>query len=307
MAKYFLSHAQNDTAALARSIYYEGKAKGMTCWLDIMESDKSARGMETGVQNCEVVIAIISPTYFERPFCLQELAWAQKYGKKVQPVHDVNHKKMIGEMMAKALPQFKWIGAINMLPLDTGEMRLFPFALDLIIKDSEALDACPQPSADFDMDQLSAKMSAMKANVDPPMDMVCFRKGEMAFYCHNDWYSFGRMGGWGWKEEGAKFKAWVGGNPPDGTVIITCWRKGEMTYYCHDGWDGYSKMASWGWSLDSYQFHAYPPEAKVTNTVPIILWRNNEMTYLLPKGHQWESKMSGWGWTNERICCHALA
>ena len=303
--KYFLSHAQGDSRALAQAIYYEGKNKDMDCWLDIMQSDKSVAGMEAGVKNCDVVIVIVSPTYFERAFCMQELLWAQQYGKVVQPIHDVNNKLLIGAMMDKALPEFKWIGSTNMLSADTGEMRMFGHWLELVISDAAKLSPCPKPTTDFV--NVKLKMTKLQVKVDNPTSMTVWRKSEKAFYCHEDWASFGRMEGWGWKKSDSLFKAWTGGNPPEGTVIISCWRKNEMTYYCHQGWEHYGKMNGWGWTMDSYQFHAYPPEVKAPNTVPILQFRKAEKSFLLPKGHAIESSMPGWGWTYERVCCNALA
>ena len=44
-------------------------------WLDVKMDQRDEAAMRRGVENSSAVIALLSASYFDRPFCLKELAW----------------------------------------------------------------------------------------------------------------------------------------------------------------------------------------------------------------------------------------
>ena len=99
---YFLSHTQRSGRATTLASMLYADLDGV--WLDVKMSDKSEAAMKEGVQNSVVVIAILTDdgssgnAYFERPFCLSELRWAQEAGVFIQPVVAADDKQRIGEL-----------------------------------------------------------------------------------------------------------------------------------------------------------------------------------------------------------------
>ena len=80
------------------------------------EQDEDA--MKEGVIKSDIVLVIMSPTYFTRPFCVKELEWAVENGKPLVVVHDMKHKENIGEMLNKCPTNkayLKGIGKINIV------------------------------------------------------------------------------------------------------------------------------------------------------------------------------------------------
>jgi len=120
---------------------------GRTCWLDRYADDKTVKGMENGVKNCDCVIAFVTPNYLRRKICLMELAWAMKYGKRVQPVHLPADREKIGSMCSSAPKAFHWIFDRNLLPVQISDSRLLFSTLPIIIVDSERV-AMPPPIPD---------------------------------------------------------------------------------------------------------------------------------------------------------------
>ena len=111
---FFLSHTQRSGHAttLASDLHADFKDLGFSSWLDVKMDDRSESGMKEGVENCSVVIAILtlpcvnpdrpddpldSNAYFSRPFCIQELRWAREAGIPIQPVIRSTDKQRIGD------------------------------------------------------------------------------------------------------------------------------------------------------------------------------------------------------------------
>ena len=60
--KFFLSHTQQngDAKTLASTLFYEMKDRGYQCWLDVMMPKQDGDAMREGVENSEIVLAIIT-------------------------------------------------------------------------------------------------------------------------------------------------------------------------------------------------------------------------------------------------------
>ena len=59
---FFLSHTQQngDAKTLASTLFYEMKDRGYQCWLDVMMPKQDGDAMREGVENSEIVLAIIT-------------------------------------------------------------------------------------------------------------------------------------------------------------------------------------------------------------------------------------------------------
>ena len=60
--KFFLSHTQQngDAKTLASTLFYEMKDRGYKCWLDVQMPKQDIDAMREGVENSEIVLAIIT-------------------------------------------------------------------------------------------------------------------------------------------------------------------------------------------------------------------------------------------------------
>ena len=64
--------------------------------------------MEEGVRKSKTFLCVITDngvegqSYFSRPFCLKEVAWAVKYNKPIVPVIHQQDKKRVGEFIKAA-------------------------------------------------------------------------------------------------------------------------------------------------------------------------------------------------------------
>ena len=60
--RFFLSHTQQngDAKTLARTLFYEMKERGYSCWLDVQMPKQDKDAMQEGVENSEFVLAIIT-------------------------------------------------------------------------------------------------------------------------------------------------------------------------------------------------------------------------------------------------------
>ena len=131
---YFLSHYQAEGGTVARDIYYSMKEKGIKCWLDVKMQEQDEDAMREGVKLCEVVLIIMSPKYFTRPFCVKELEWAVEFGKPIVVVNDATRKNEIGNILSSCPPHLRGIGSINFISIVPGTKDLWETSIKLILK-----------------------------------------------------------------------------------------------------------------------------------------------------------------------------
>ena len=131
---YFLSHYQAEGGTVARDIYYSMKEKGIKCWLDVKMREQDEDAMREGVKLCEVVLIIMSPNYFTRPFCVKELEWAVEFGKPIVVVIDAMHKGEIGNILSICPPHLRGIGSINFISIVPGTIDLWETSIKLILR-----------------------------------------------------------------------------------------------------------------------------------------------------------------------------
>ena len=101
----FLSYTQRDPMAklIASELYHEFQDRSLECWLDVKMHQRDEAAMEAGVQNAECLIAIFTnngkDSYLSRPFCRQEICWAEKYHKPIVAVVSRDDKKNVGKFV----------------------------------------------------------------------------------------------------------------------------------------------------------------------------------------------------------------
>ena len=120
-------------------------------------SDKSEAAMENGVKNSAKVgsharmsvrmyawhsrtqvLVIMSESYFERPFCLKELRWAQQYNKPVVVGIEPLLRPRIGEMLAKCPSDLRSIGSIDFKVLDRSDVEFFELGIKKLLDPAAA-------------------------------------------------------------------------------------------------------------------------------------------------------------------------
>jgi hypothetical protein len=136
---FFLSHFQAETAALAEGVYGALVDAGYSVWFDVEMPQRSEAAMEEGVRGSNKFIALASPKYFERPFCLKELRWARDAGKTVVPCHDRDDKKSIGAFLQMCPEDLRGIGgidfvSIDFVSIDRSDDELFEVGVRKVIK-----------------------------------------------------------------------------------------------------------------------------------------------------------------------------
>ena len=98
---YFISHVQAESKDVALEFFFAMKERGKKCWLDVKMKARDEAAMKEGIKLCQIVLIIMSPTYFTRPFCVKELEWAVEFKKPIVVVIDVALKSKIGNILSR--------------------------------------------------------------------------------------------------------------------------------------------------------------------------------------------------------------
>ena len=94
---YFVSHVQSETKDFAVDLWSSLRDAGAKVWLDVKMNRRDEEAMRYGVKNSDAVVVILSKSYFDRPFCVKEIAWACEFDKPVIPCVPSELKGFIGE------------------------------------------------------------------------------------------------------------------------------------------------------------------------------------------------------------------
>ena len=151
---FFISHTQRNPRAVAIAEKLRATLKethGKESWLDVHMDNKSAAAMKEGVESSSCVIAIITGwtveldddddhskgkknAYFARAYCLQELRWARDAGVMIQPVILMEDKQRIGEFLASAPEDLKYLGNIDFIELKRNDREFWEVGLNKIVR-----------------------------------------------------------------------------------------------------------------------------------------------------------------------------
>ena len=125
---YFLSHYQAEGGTVALGIYNSMQERGIKCWLDVKKDKQDEGAMRDGVELCEVVLIIMSPNYFTRPFCVKELECAVEFGKPIIVVLvdiDAMHRDEIANILNSCPSHLRGIGQMNFISIAPGTIDLW--------------------------------------------------------------------------------------------------------------------------------------------------------------------------------------
>ncbi|KAK3252536.1 hypothetical protein CYMTET_38170 [Cymbomonas tetramitiformis] len=140
---FMISYTQRNphSNAVAVDLWHSLQGLGHSCWLDVKMACRDEAAMEEGVRNSSTLIAVISDgngvkgnSYFERAYCLKELRWATDSNICIQPVVRAEDKKRIGEFVAAAPDDLKFIGSINFIHLDCTDASYWDLGVSLIVQ-----------------------------------------------------------------------------------------------------------------------------------------------------------------------------
>ena len=135
--EYFLSHHQDASKDIALDTFHSMKDLGKSCWLDVRMEERDEAAMKEGIKNSKIILVIMSPMYFTRPFCVKELEWAVEYEKPIQVIIDVQLKGEIGNIIGRCPADkayLKGIGNINFTEVFRGNPTFWKASIDLILK-----------------------------------------------------------------------------------------------------------------------------------------------------------------------------
>ena len=134
---YFISHVQKDSSVIALEVFVSMEKRGKTCWLDVKMEERDEAAMKEGIKNSKIILVIMSPMYFTRPFCVKELEWAVQYGKLIQVIIDVQLKGEIGNIIGRCPAEksyLKDIGGINFTEVFRGNPDMWEASIKSILK-----------------------------------------------------------------------------------------------------------------------------------------------------------------------------
>jgi hypothetical protein len=134
---YFLSHYQAESKDIALEFFYSMKERGIKCWLDVKMDSRDEDAMREGIKLCEIVLIIMSPSYFTRPFCVKELEWAVEFEKPIVVVIDVQQKGEIGNILGRCPADksyLRGIGGINFNEVFRGNPKFWEASMEQIVE-----------------------------------------------------------------------------------------------------------------------------------------------------------------------------
>jgi len=140
--KLYLSYVHKEAKPAVMLFKTELEKVGHKCRLS-MHNDRCSIGAEDNIRRCDVFFLVLTESYLSLETSFMEVAWAMKYGKKVQPLHLPSAKGEIGYWSSIAPQIFSWIFSINILPLENSDSRLLSGTVPVILSDACKAKTCP--------------------------------------------------------------------------------------------------------------------------------------------------------------------
>jgi hypothetical protein len=137
---------------LATELYHSLRARGSTVWLDVQLTHMHAAAMREAAQNSRCILAVVSGAeragdpeanaYFKRSCCVKELHGALTAGVPIQPVIHPDDKERIGELVALAPPDLRFLGAAaDFIHIDRSRPAFWQTGVDEVIEGANNLIA----------------------------------------------------------------------------------------------------------------------------------------------------------------------
>ena len=151
---FMISYTQRSPKAelLATELYHSLRERGYTVWLDVKMKHMNESVMSEAAQNSRCILAVVSGAeragdpeanaYFKRSCCVKELHWALNAGVPIQPVIHPDDKKRIGELVALAPPDLRFLGAAaDFIHIDRSRPAYWRTGVDEVIEGANNLIA----------------------------------------------------------------------------------------------------------------------------------------------------------------------
>jgi len=151
--KLFLSYEEKEAKLAVNLFKTELQKLGHRCRLSMNHRHKSTRRTTEDIIKCDVFFIILTEGYLTLEKCLMEVAWAMKYGKKVQPLHLPSAKTELGYWISITPQAFRWIFAINILPLEDVDPRLLNTTIPIILSDAYKTESAPPLPEGMDVEE----------------------------------------------------------------------------------------------------------------------------------------------------------
>jgi hypothetical protein len=171
-----VSHVQTETEAYALDLWSSLRDAGAKVWLDVKMNRQDEDAMREGVKRCDAVVAVLSKSYFEQPFCVKELTWACEYGKPVIPCVPSDLRQYIGqfggqppregaEYAVAAAPEYLggFLSSINVEKLDRSVRKYWEVGVDFIRNAERKTIPLDLPDGITLQDALNATLTGLKS------------------------------------------------------------------------------------------------------------------------------------------------
>ena len=132
-----ISYRQLEAKEVALKLAYELTGNKHDVWLDVHSRYQSVDAMEEAVQHSDAFVCILTPSYFESEYCLNELKWALKYEKPIISCYPSDHK--VGAILKAAPDAVAFIQSIDSKKVDISNPAFFAASLEMILTSKGAV------------------------------------------------------------------------------------------------------------------------------------------------------------------------
>jgi hypothetical protein len=160
-----ISYTQCNAEAkvMAEAVYHAFRERGKTVWLDIKMEQLNADAMREAAQNSKCIVAVVTGpcfapddlersgdaeknSYFQRPYCMNELRWAREVGVPIQPIIRREDKGRIGDFLAQAPQDLKDLGGVDFKAVDSISPMVWEACINDLLKNVERMIAKAESS-----------------------------------------------------------------------------------------------------------------------------------------------------------------
>ena len=132
-----ISYRQLEAKEVALKLAYELTGNKHDVWLDVHSRYQSVDAMEEAVQHSDAFVCILTPSYFESEYCLNELKWALKYEKPIISCYPSDQN--VGAILKAAPDAVASIKSIDSKKIDISNPAFFAASLEMILTSKGAV------------------------------------------------------------------------------------------------------------------------------------------------------------------------
>ena len=135
--RFMISYKQLEAKEAALKLAYDLTGKKDDVWLDVHSRDQSVDAMQEAVQNSDAFVRILTPSYFESEYCLNELKWALKSEKPIISCYPSDQN--VGAILKSAPDAVASIRSIDFKKIDISNPAFFAASLEMILTSKGAV------------------------------------------------------------------------------------------------------------------------------------------------------------------------